>query len=140
MSSTVAAKGSCLCGAVQIQAPSMSLAAGACHCDTCRKWGGGPLMAVDCHTDVKLSGEDKIAVYASSDWAERGFCSNCGTHLFYRLKQNGQYIMPIGLFDQESTSHFDHQVFIDEKPAYYSFANDTRNMTGAELFAQFSNE
>ena len=24
----------------------------------------------------------------SSAWAERGFCKNCGSHLFYRLKEN----------------------------------------------------
>lgn len=31
---------------------------------------------------------------------------------------------------------FDHQVFIDEKPDFYAFANQTRKPTGAELFAQ----
>ena len=30
------------------------------------------------------------------------------------------------------------QIFIDEKPAYYDFANKTHNMTGAEVFAQFA--
>ena len=34
-------------------------------------------------------------------------------------------------------SVLEHQVFIDEKPDYYSFANETKNMTGAEIFAQF---
>ncbi len=33
---------------------------------------------------------------------------------------------------------FDHQVFIDQKPAYYEFANQTKNMTGAELFAMYA--
>jgi hypothetical protein len=33
---------------------------------------------------------------------------------------------------------FDRQIFIDEKPEYYSFANETKNMTGAEVFAQFA--
>ena len=30
------------------------------------------------------------------------------------------------------------QIFIDEKPAYYDFANKTKNMTGAEVFAAFA--
>ncbi len=30
------------------------------------------------------------------------------------------------------------QIFIDEKPAYYDFANKTHNMTGAEVFAAFA--
>ncbi len=59
-----------------------------------------------------------------------------GSHLFYRFKHNGQYIMPVGLFNEEHSFHFDHQIFIDEKPKYFSFANETKNMTGAEVFAQ----
>jgi hypothetical protein len=30
------------------------------------------------------------------------------------------------------------QIFIDEKPAYYTFANQTKTMTGAEVFAMFA--
>ena len=29
------------------------------------------------------------------------------------------------------------QIFIDEKPNYYEFANDTPKMTGKQVFAQF---
>ncbi|MCB1668420.1 MAG: GFA family protein [Porticoccaceae bacterium] len=140
MNKTIEAKGSCLCGAVVIQALSMSSNVGACHCGMCRKWSGGPLLAVDCNTEVQISGEDNITAYASSEWAERGFCSKCGTHLFYKLKQTGQYIIPVGLFDVTSKLNFDHQIFIEEKPEYYSFANETKNMTGEEVFAQFSAE
>jgi hypothetical protein len=104
----------------------------------CRKWGGGAFLAVECGSDVSFKGEDNIGVYQSSEWAERGFCQKCGSHLFYRLKQNNQYFMPVGLFDNSEGLIFEHQVFIDEKPEYYSFANETKNMTGAELFAQFA--
>lgn len=127
--------GACLCGAVSVTAPSADIHAGACHCATCRRWGGGPLMALDCGTDVGFTGEDHITRYASSEWAERGFCATCGTHLFYHLKGQGRYIMPAGLFDGEPHLVFDHQIFIEQKPGYYAFANDTKNMTGAEVFA-----
>jgi len=70
--------------------------------------------------------------------AERGFCNKCGSHLFYRFKQNNQYYIPAGIFENESALVLKHQVFIDEKPKYYSFANETKNMTGEELFAQFA--
>ncbi len=46
--------------------------------------------------------------------------------------------MPAGLFDNLDDVVFDHQVFIDDKPKYYDFANQTNNMTGEEVFAQFS--
>jgi len=138
MSDKREASGSCLCGKVQILAKSMSTHAGACHCGMCKKWTGGPLMAVDCGTAVSFSGEENIKVYSSSDWAERGFCKQCGSHLFYRLKENNLYIIPVGLFDNLDDIVFDHQVFIDEKPDYYEFSNKTKNMTGEEVFAQFS--
>ncbi|WP_339900516.1 GFA family protein [Paraglaciecola polaris] len=56
----------------------------ACHCASCRKWSGGPLLAIDCGTDVSISPTDNITVYDSSQWAQRGFCRHCGTDLFYR--------------------------------------------------------
>jgi len=134
--STSSASGSCLCGAVTFETKSLDTDAGACHCDLCRKWGGGPLFALACGDDLRITGEAKIARYDSTPWAERGFCSVCGTHLFIRVKGNGRYILPAGLFDAESDLRFDHQVFIDKKPAYYSFAEATKNLTGAERFAQ----
>lgn len=140
MSSNIAAAGRCLCGSVEITAQSMSPDVGACHCNMCRKWSGGPFLVVDCNTDVSIIGEENITSFSSSEWAERGFCSQCGTHLFYKLKQNGQYMVPAGLFDNMSDFKFDHQIFIEEKPEYYTFSNKTKNMTGAEAFAQFAND
>ena len=138
MSNQSATKGSCLCGAVSVSTTSMSNHVGACHCNMCRKWGGGSLLAVECESDVNFSGQENIRVYQSSEWAERGFCNKCGSHLFYRLKQNNQYFIPVGIFDSSEGLVFDHQVFIDEKPEYYSFANETKNMTGAEVFELFA--
>jgi hypothetical protein len=140
MSETGKAKGHCLCGEVEIKASSMSKGFGACHCGMCRKWSGGPLLAVNCNTDVEISGAENITVYDSSGWAERSFCSRCGTHLYYKIKKTGQYIIPVGLFDNASTLQFDHQIFIEQKPDYYAFANPTHNMTGDEVIAQFVGE
>ena len=95
-------------------------------------------MAVDCGSDVTIEGEENVSIFNSSEWAERGFCNKCGSHLFYRLKGNNQYIVPVGLFDDLLGVIFDHQVFVDEKPAYYAFGNETKNMTGAEVFAMYA--
>lgn len=130
-------QGQCLCGAITITANPANNHVGACHCSMCRRWGGGPFMEIDCGTNVTFEGEDNIAVFKSSDWAERGFCSKCGTHLFYRIQQTGQHIVPIGLFETTPDLTFKTQVFIDEKPDFYSFANETEDMTGAEIFAKF---
>ena len=134
----LSAQGGCLCQSVKVVANEVSPSIGACHCSMCRNWGGGPLLAIDCGTQVTFEGAENIATFSSSDWAERGFCQKCGTHLFYRLKQTGQHIMPVGLFSDLDEMIFDHQIFVDEQPNYYCFSNKTKNMTGEEVFAQFA--
>lgn len=130
--------GSCLCGAVRFIAKNKGTSVGACHCQICTKWSGGPLFGVDCGCDVFFEGNENISVFSSSAWAERGFCKNCGSHLFYKLKENNQFFIPPGLFQNSESLVFDHQMFIEEKPSFYHFANETKNMTGEEVFAQFS--
>lgn len=136
MSETTNGIGKCLCGSVTLACDDMSLSVGACHCTSCQRWVGGPLLSVDCGPSVNIEGRENVSIYNSSDWAERAFCSACGSHLFYRLKHNNQHIVPVGLFGKQHDFNFDHQIFIEDKPEYYCFSNQTKNMTGAEVFAQ----
>lgn len=131
-------KGACLCGAVQATVKNIQNTMGACHCNRCRKWSGSPFFAVDCGTEVRFENAENISVFDSSDWAERAFCAKCGTHLYFRLKKQGKYMMPAGFFDQHNDLQFVHQVFIDQKPPYYDFSNETQNMTGEECMAAFA--
>ena len=132
-------QGHCLCGAITITAKQAASHVDACHCRTCRRWGGGPFVEIDCGTDVVIEGAETMTVYSSSEWAERAFCSACGSHLFYRLKDTGEHMVCAGLFDDATDKDagltLRRQVFIDEKPGYYSFAGDSETLTGAELFA-----
>lgn len=134
------ASGKCLCGSIELEVELSNTEVAACHCSMCRTWSGGPLLAVDGGDSLKISDESSVSKYQSSEWAERGFCANCGTHLFYLLKPANQYHLPAGLLDIDSEYSFTHQIFIDEKPEYYCFSNETQNMTGAEVFAHFESE
>ncbi len=138
MTDSIVGKGHCLCGAVKIYVPAMSRKLGACHCEMCRRWTGGPLLALDCGNEINFEGDENIGIYQSSDWAERGFCKRCGTNLFYKLNANNQYFMLAGIFENLEEVEFDHEVFIDEKPTYYEFANETLAMTGAEVIARYT--
>ncbi len=140
MESVIEAQGGCLCGAVQFSAATVSTQVHACHCATCRKWTGGPLLAVDCKDSLKIQGEENISLYSSSEWAERGFCSKCGTNLFYHLHHGNRYIVPADLFDTKAKFVLESQIFIDEKPDYYDFANETEKLTAAQVFAQHSGD
>ncbi len=95
-------------------------------------------MTVFCGDAVTIEGSDSVRVYDSSAWAERGFCSACGTHLFYRLKEQQTYHISAGLLAASHSPPFDTQVFIDQKPETYTFANETRDLTAADIFAMYA--
>jgi hypothetical protein len=137
MSDNFKHEGSCLCGKVTITTENIDSKLGACHCGMCRKWSAGPFLTVDCGTAFKIEGQEHIKAYNSSEWAERAFCSNCGTSLYYKLKENNQHIFSSELFEGLDLK-FDHQIFIDHKPKYYTFSNKTHEMTEAQVFAQYS--
>ena len=127
--------GGCLCGAVRFTAAPRDHDIGACHCGMCRKWSAGPFLAIECGGTVKVENAENLGVYRSSDWAERCFCKKCGTPLFYRLVAQNMHFVSAEAFEDRKGYALTSQVFIDEKPAYYDFANKTHNMTGAEVFA-----
>ena len=125
--------GRCLCGAVTVTAEPMERLQ-ACHCHMCRTWSGGPFLSVPCK---EVTFEGPVTRYASSKFAERGFCATCGTHLFFHATGPDIYGLPAGLFADQSAFPFKAEFYIDEKPDNYAFANETRTLTGAEFEARF---
>ena len=140
MSALVENEAGCLCGRVKISVTNVNPIFTVCHCDTCRKWGGGPFFAVQCGTEVEIQGAESITEYNSAAWATRGFCSACGTHLFYRLNKSGSYNIPVGLFSEINDFVMTMQYFSDQRPDYYCFSNQTEEMTEAEIKAYFGSE
>lgn len=128
--------GRCLCGAVSFEATGVARI-DACHCSMCRRLGAGPSFGAEAER-IDWTGEAHITVYASSDWAERGFCAKCGTALFYRLKDGGFANFNAFLLDDITGLGFETEIYIDEKPDLYAFAGERHRMTGAEVLAAFA--
>jgi hypothetical protein len=79
-------KGGCICGAIRYECAAQPIFSGNCHCIDCQKTSGGGYSAsffvpVDA---VKITGEVKYhAVKGGSGYdVNRGFCANCGSHVF----------------------------------------------------------
>jgi len=89
-------KAKCLCGNVSLEVEH-DKHVHACHCGMCRIWGSGATFSLIAAKPPKIDGEN-IARYHSSEWAERAFCKNCGTHLFYHFLPNDSYFVFAGLF------------------------------------------
>ena len=95
-------------------------------------------MGVDCGPNMAVEGGEVLGVYNFSEWAERMFCKECGTHIFYHLKGTERYSVPVGLLDGNQKFEFTEQIFIDKKPDYYEFSNKTDMLTEAEVFAKYA--
>ncbi|PRP95231.1 Glutathione-dependent formaldehyde-activating enzyme [Enhygromyxa salina] len=129
-----------MCGAVRFTAdvaPKIS----ACHCGMCRQWTSGVLLSAMAK-DVSFEGEDAITVFSSSSWAERGFCSRCGSSLFYRITAEGPHhgamSIALGVLDEPSGLPLEMEWFIDRKPDGYAFAGEHKRLTEAEALALFT--
>jgi hypothetical protein len=84
---------------------------------------------------VEFTGESNITRYASSEWAQRGFCRKCGSSLFFQMQDGDHYVMSLGAFDDSADFKLEGEIYIDEKPPGYDFAGDHSRMTGAEFLA-----
>jgi len=77
-------KGSCFCGAVQLAVTGEPVAAGYCHCESCRSWSAGPVNAFSLwkpESVVVTRGADKVGVFNKTPRSSRKFCTACGGHL-----------------------------------------------------------
>lgn len=133
--------GRCLCGGVSFVAKGLEPKVAACHCSMCRRWSGGPFFAIT-PSEVIWTGEGLITTYPSSEWAERGFCSKCGSSLFYRVTAPGPYQgmahLALGTLDDQSGIDLTLEYFIDIKPDAYELAGDRKRLTEAEVMAIFA--
>ena len=84
---------------------------------------------------VRMESSDELRWYASSTIAERGFCAQCGTVLFWRLVGgSGMSVSPHAV-DTDFERIAEH-VFVDEKPDWYDFADTAPRITSAEMHAR----
>ena len=74
--------GGCMCGAVRYETTGEPFLVSHCHCLSCRKHNGAPVVTLAGFTKdkVRFTGEDR-GIYESSPGVGRAFCSKCGTPL-----------------------------------------------------------
>ncbi|KUJ78115.1 aldehyde-activating protein [Ruegeria marisrubri] len=132
--------GQCMCGAVTVTATPARKALGACHCDMCRRWSSGAFISFQAEPGYAALGP--VRTFQSSDWAERAFCEECGSPLWYRVTapgaMHGQTQMAAGLFDNAAGGELKLELFIDKKPEGYAFEGERRQMTEAEFTAMYA--
>ena len=130
--------GGCLCGGVRFEVPVPEPIFNACHCGMCRRWSAGPFLSVHCPGNVDFQVDDGLAWYQGSAWAERGFCSRCGTSLFWRLAAEPAQMLVVSVeaFDHADDMTLGRHIYSDAKPDRYDFADSQPRVTEAELMAE----
>jgi len=81
------ARGSCLCGNVAFEIDCPLTASAHCHCSYCRRSNGAAFVTWVVVPDAQfrwVTGEKEVTWYRSSKLSKRGFCSKCGSTLFFR--------------------------------------------------------
>lgn len=116
-------KGNCLCGAVSLEVNGeLEHAPEACHCSQCRKQSGHVLAAVNVRRRaLTVHGEDRVTWYRSSDQVRRGFCSVCGSSLFWKPTMDGYEFTAVamGVFDLPTGTRLAKHTFVGDKGDYY---------------------
>ncbi|WP_038123548.1 GFA family protein [Vibrio nigripulchritudo] len=128
----------CLCGLVTLQLTHLPKRFSVCHCSSCQTWNGGPTMMAPCGENVVVLGKEHVKEFRSSEWARRAFCKECGSHMYSRFVNTGTFNIPAGHFASFAQMTMETQYFIDRKPGYYSFEDESETLTSEEVFALFT--
>lgn len=117
-------KGSCLCGAVTFEIEGDLPAPTACHCTKCRKHTGHHEAGTDVlRSAMTVRGEDKLTWYHSSEKVRRGFCSVCGSSLFFDPVHLDRIGVAMGAFDTPTGTKLSMHIFVADKGDYYEIAD-----------------
>ena len=121
--------GKCLCGAVAFEAECERVGVDACHCAECRRWSGHYWASVNTTREaVKfLAGEAAVGWHRSSDHVRRGFCTDCGSALFWQPDRHPDhahmFAISAGSLDAPTGLVLCEHIFTGEKGDYYDIAD-----------------
>ncbi|WP_212523676.1 GFA family protein [Actibacterium sp. MT2.3-13A] len=117
-------KGSCLCGAVRLTVSGELVAPDACHCSQCRKQSGHFWASTNVPKGaLAVEGAENVTWFRSSETAERGFCSTCGSFLFWREPEGDHIAVGMGAFESPTGTHLAIHIYVDDRGDYYEIAD-----------------
>jgi hypothetical protein len=125
------ATGGCYCGRVRYRASGVKREVTECHCSQCRKQSGHRYAGTGAKTsDIEIDGADNITWYRASPEAERGFCSTCGSHLFWKRSTRDYTGILAASFDEPSGLRLAKHIFVDDKGDYYDITDGLPQFAG----------
>jgi hypothetical protein len=117
--------GSCLCGAIRFEVSCELDPPNACHCTQCRKQAGHYWVSTAVpRAALKIEGAENLTWFRSSEKVQRGFCSVCGSALFW--DPIGKDVMGVGMgaFEAPTDTKLAIHIFVADKGDYYDITDD----------------
>jgi hypothetical protein len=117
--------GGCLCGAMRFAVTGPLREVLICHCGQCRRQHGHAAAFTNAPQErFRFLEERGLAWYRSSEDAERGFCRECGSSLFWRRLGGPTLSVTAGSLDGPTGLSCRAHVFTAWKGDYYEIPED----------------
>ncbi|RKG83007.1 GFA family protein [Corallococcus terminator] len=117
-------KGSCLCGAIRFEVTGPLRPPDACHCSRCRKQSGHFWASTDVsRAALTIHGADRLTWFRSSEKVRRGFCSTCGSVLFWDPLPKDTIAIAMGAFDAPTETRLAMHIHVADKGDYYELGD-----------------
>ena len=116
--------GKCLCGNVQFEIYGELRGIVNCHCSKCRKFHGnfGAYTSVKLEK-LKITKEESLKWYISTTDetanVHRGFCSECGSSLFWHAKDQPNISIAAGVLEEPTNLITIGHIWCSQKSDYY---------------------
>ncbi len=139
---TKAQTGGCMCGAVRYEVSGMPFWVGHCHCESCRRHTGAPVVTyVGFRKDQVAFTKGRRQIYNSSPGVGRAFCGQCGTPLTWEGKSNlperGEiFEFHISTFDDPNAFVPTNHVFYSERIAWFDVADGLPRYHGFDFSSE----
>jgi hypothetical protein len=95
-----------------------------CHCHQCRKQSGHFYATTSASDkDLDVQGSEALKWYQSSEKARRGFCSECGSALFWKYDGEATTSILAGSMDAPTGLKLTSHIFVGDKGDYYEIGD-----------------
>jgi len=129
--------GGCYCGAVRYRATNVRRDVTECHCSQCRKQAGHRHADTDTTIDqVTIDGAEHVTWFRASPEAERGFCSVCGSHMFWKHPKTDCMGLSAASVDQPTGLRMAKHIFVESKGDYYDITDGLPRFIGYDTPAE----
>ena len=123
---SITAEGGCLCGAVRYRVSGTIEESGYCHCRTCQRQSGAPVVAwfaLDRSGFSYIKGAPKS--HRASTRAAREFCGECGSYLVFREDDENETLsVNTATLDDPMLSPPDFHIYCESRIGWFETADD----------------